>query len=132
MHDHDYDPTGMTDRKWMEMAGKLSPVQAAQAAVDRIAAGKSTLDQEIERIGYSHEKVRAQMEAERSASEQLGLNAPKPNRPDEFWWVRVDEDMPLEPACVTFTGDALAKVQLIGDSSACGTPIEDFQWTHTD
>ncbi|MGU3282515.1 hypothetical protein [Methylobacterium mesophilicum] len=57
---------------------------------------------------------------------------PKPNRPDEFWWIRTDEDMPPEPACVSFKGDAPAKVQLIGDDSACGTPVEEFQWTHTD
>lgn len=57
---------------------------------------------------------------------------PAPGRPDEYWWVRLDEGMQPEPACVSFKGDAPAKVQLIGDDSACGTPIEDYQWTHTD
>lgn len=55
-----------------------------------------------------------------------------PNRPDEYWWIRTDEDMPLELACVSFEVDTPAKVQLIGDDSWGGTPVEDFQWTHTD
>ena len=88
MQDHDYDPTGMTDRKWMEMTGKQSPVKAAQDAVDRIAAGYTTLDEEIERLGSSHEQVRARVEAERSAVERLGLRAPS--------WKAGHEGMPTD------------------------------------
>ncbi|WP_147938237.1 hypothetical protein [Methylobacterium sp. WL64] len=62
----------------------------------------------------------------------VGEAAPAPNRPDEHWWIRTDEGMPLEPACVTFEGDTPAKVQLIGDDSWGGKPVEDFQWSHTD
>ena len=58
--------------------------------------------------------------------------APAPNRPDEHWWIRTDEGMPLEPACVTFEGDAPARLQRLGDDSWGGTPVEDFRWTHTD
>lgn len=76
MEDHDL--SGMTDRKWMEMTGQVPPIEAARAAVDRIAAGKSSVEAEIERLGYSHEEVRARVEAERSAAEQLGLSVPKP------------------------------------------------------
>ncbi|MBE7201222.1 MAG: hypothetical protein INR70_25945 [Parafilimonas terrae] len=125
------DWNGMSDRKWQEQTGKLHPVEAARAAVDRIAAGRSTLDEEIERIGSSHEKVRAQVEIERGAFEAK-LTIGTKDRPDEFWWVRLDECMPLEPACVSFNGAAPEKVQVIGDDSWGGTPIEDFQWTHTD
>ncbi|MBK3405099.1 hypothetical protein HPY26_20410 [Methylorubrum rhodesianum] len=64
--------------------------------------------------------------------EPVPVPAPKPNRPDEFWWVRLDEGMPLEPACIEFEGDAPTKVQVIGDDSWGGTPVEDFQWSHTD
>lgn len=136
MQDHDYDPTGMTDREWKELTGKLPPVEAAQAAVDRIAAGYSTLDEEIERIGQNPEKVRAQVEAERIEAERLGLNAtafhieldpqpaPAPGRPNEYWWVEWCEGMPLEPARIEFKGDTPAKIQQLGDDS-WGTPLEE-------
>lgn len=40
--------------------------------------------------------------------------------------------MPLEPACVLFEGETPARVQRLGDGSCCSTPVEDFQWSHTD
>lgn len=68
--------------------------------------------------------------------EHLGLRDPTPeeraafeakltirtkDRPDELWWVRLDEGMSMEPACIEFDGDAPAKVQVIGDDSWGGT-----------
>ncbi len=74
MENGDWD--GMSDRKWREQTGKLPPVEAAQAAVDRIAAWRSTLDEELERIGRPYDAVRAQVEAERRFFQERGLCVP--------------------------------------------------------
>ncbi|GBU19237.1 MULTISPECIES: hypothetical protein [unclassified Methylobacterium] len=74
MENGDY--RGMSDRKWREQTGGLSPVEATQAAVDRIKAGKTTLDEACEWLGRFHEAVRAQMEAERRACQELSLCVP--------------------------------------------------------
>lgn len=74
MENGDWD--GMSDRKWREQTGKLPPVEAAQAAVDRIAAWRSTLDEELERIGRPYDAVRAQVQAERRFFQERGLCVP--------------------------------------------------------
>lgn len=51
-------------------------------------------------------------------------HAPPVNRPDEYWWIQWNEDMPLEPACISFKGDTPAKIQQLGDDS-WGPPLEE-------
>lgn len=51
--------------------------------------------------------------------------APAPNRPDEFWWAEWCEDMPLEPARISFEGDAPAWILQLGDDTAGGSLLAD-------